>query len=319
MNRREFLGALGVIAPTAGCALHGGTGVRVEQKPYAGWSDAIWLENGVAWVVIVPSVGRVMQFGLAGRPGVFWENPKLLGKPMPADPWGTAVGSFGGDKTWPAPQSAWNWPPPDVFDRVGLQARVERDAVILTSPVSERFGIVTERRVRLGAARAEMEIETVYRKVSGEPVEVGVWVITQMKDPERVYFRASKQPGFEGGWSRQWKVPPELVRVEEGLVSMRREPKGSYKIGNDSKAILWVGAEEVMKVEVEAKGTGAPADEGCHVELYTNGGEVDYVELETLGRLSRMAKGDGLRATNRYVLGRRMAAGGALAEAKRWL
>jgi len=319
MHRREFLWMAAVMAPMAGCVSSRAAAVRVERRPYAGWADAIWMENGAAWVVIVPSIGRVMQFGFAGRPGVFWENPKLLGKPMPADPWTAAVGSFGGDKTWPAPQSAWNWPPPDVFDQVALEARVEGNSVLLTSPVSERFGIVTERRIRLAPNTADLTIETTYRKVAGDPVEVGVWVITQLKDPERVFFRASRDPKFEGGWSRQWKAPPELVRVEEGLVSMRREPKGSYKIGNDSKEILWVGSKEVLRIAVEAGDVGTPADEGCRVELYTNGGEADYVELETLGRLSRMQVGDVQRATNRYLLGHRTSPSGALGEARLWL
>lgn len=308
-----------MLAPMAGCVSSAGSGVRIERRPYAGWADAIWMENDAAWVVIVPSVGRVMQFGLADRPGVFWENPKLLGKPMPADPWGAAVGSFGGDKTWPAPQSAWNWPPPDVFDKVGLEARIDGDSVFLGSPVSERFGISTERRIRLAPNAAAMTIDTTYRKVAGEPVDVGIWVITQVKDPDRVFFRASQDPRFEGGWSRQWKAPPELVRVEDGFVSMRREPKGSYKIGNDSKEILWVGTKEVLKIVVEAGELGTPADEGCRVELYTNGGEADYVELETLGRLTRMKVGDVAKATNRYLLGYRTSPSGSYGEARLWL
>lgn len=319
MHRRRFLWTAAMLAPMAGCVSSARSGFRIERRPYGGWMDAIWMENGAAWVVIVPSVGRVMQFGLADRPGVFWENPKLMGKPMPADPWGAAVGSFGGDKTWPAPQSAWNWPPPDVFDRVGLEARIEGESVFLTSPVSERFGIITERRIRLAPNAAAMTIDTIYRKVAGDPVEVGVWVITQMKDPDRVFFRASRDPRFEGGWSRQWKAPPELVRVSEGFVSMRRDPKGSYKIGNDSKEILWVGAKEVLKIVVESSDVGAPADDGCHVELYTNGGEADYVELETLGKLSRMKVGDVQRATNRYLLGNRTSPSGDYGEARLWL
>jgi hypothetical protein len=319
MHRRQFLKLAMATAPVAGCVSAMNRPVRIRCAPYEGWEDAIWMEGGAAWAVIVPSVGRVMQFGMTGRPGVFWENPKLVGKAMPADPWTAAVGSFGGDKTWPAPQSAWNWPPPDVFDRVGLDARIERDTVILTSPVSPRFGISTERRVRLDPEMSIMTIETIYRKVAGEPVEVGVWVITQMREPDRVFFKASADPRFEGGWSHEWKAPKEVVQVEEGFVSMRRHPKGSYKIGNDSKSILWVGAEDVLLIDVEASAEGAPADGGCHVELYTNGGEVAYVELETLGRLSRMAVGDVISAKNTYSLGYRTSPSGAYGEARLWL
>ncbi|MSU32361.1 MAG: DUF4380 domain-containing protein [Pedosphaera sp.] len=326
MHRRHFIKLATVIAPLAGCVSKIGSGVRIRREPYQGWSDAIRMENDLCWVVIVPSIGRVMQFGLKDRPGVFWENPQLLGKSMPLDPWGTAVGSFGGDKTWPAPQSSWNWPPPDVFDRVGLAAQIEGSSVVMTSPVSPLFGIVTERRIRLAPHAALMSIDTIYRKLSGDPMQMAVWVITQLKDPDRVFFTASENPAFVGGWSAQWKTPADKVRVKNGLVSMRREPQGSYKIGNDSKKIVWVGAKDVLKIEVSTEFTSsisrrmkrsftnqaepwaAPPDEGCRVELYTNGGDADYVELETLGPSALLKSGETLGATNTYSLGLRTSA-----------
>ena len=326
MHRRHFIKLATVFAPLAGCVSKIGSGVRIRGEPYQGWSDAIRMENHLCWVVIVPSIGRVMQFGLKDRPGVFWENPQMLGKSMPLDPWGTAVGSFGGDKTWPAPQSAWNWPPPDVFDRVGLAAKIEENLVLMTSPVSPLFGIVTERRIRLAPNAARMSIDTIYHKLSGDPMPMAVWVITQLKDPDRVFFMASENPAFVDGWSAQWKAPPDKVRVKDGLVSMRREPQGSYKIGNDSKKIVWVGTKDVLKIEVstefpdtiprgikrrltnQAAPLAKPLDEGCRVELYTNGGEANYVELETLGPSALLKSGETLRATNTYLLGSRTSA-----------
>lgn len=283
---------MAAVAAAAGrCVSSRASDVRVERKPYAGWADAIWMENGAAWVVIVPSVGRVMQFGLVDRPGVFWENPKLVGKLHAGGPMGSRgkVGSFGGDKTWPAPQSAWNWPPPDVFDKVGLEARIEGEQVFLTSPVSERFGI-TERRIRLAPNAAAMTIDTTYRKVAGEPVEVG------------------------SGWDHARRIPIECFSARRRIRSLKAAGRGNGRrprswsgwrrasspcVGNPRAATRsapaegdpLVGAKEVLKIVVEAGEVGTPADEGCRVELYTNGGDADYVELETLARLSRMKGG----------------------------
>src|SRR5262245_53640386 len=53
--------------------------VTVTPGSYRGWPGAFILDNGKAVVVVVPSIGRVMQFGLKGEEGVFWENPKLYG------------------------------------------------------------------------------------------------------------------------------------------------------------------------------------------------------------------------------------------------
>ncbi|MBL9175881.1 MAG: hypothetical protein JNL10_20225, partial [Verrucomicrobiales bacterium] len=181
---------------------------RMVRTEYRGWSNVWILGNGIVEAVVVPEVGRVMQFRFAGgNDGPFWENPALLGKPIPDQPWTVSHGSFGGDKTWPAPQSAWNWPPPDVFDAVALTSRVEGDALVLTSPVSPRFGVRTERRVSLAPGRPEMSIVTRYEKVAGEPVDVGVWVITQAADPQAVFLPVPSDSRFPGGTATLWGVP----------------------------------------------------------------------------------------------------------------
>lgn len=277
---------------------------------HRGWTDAVVLGNGLVEAVIVPSVGRVMQFRFAGESdGPFWENEKLAGQPMPAKPWEAAHGSFGGDKTWPAPQDAWGWPPPDVFDAVPLAFRVMADqSVVLTSPVSERFGIRTERRITLEPGAPVMRIETAYEKVSGEPVKAGVWVITQAKDPLAVFVPVPKATRFPEGTTKLWGVPTNhLSRTDLGL-RLTRDRQKSHKIGNDGTALVWVGERELLRVDIP-RVTGADyADDGCSVEVYTNADPVPYVELETLGPLKLLRVGDRLSATNTYRLARRTAA-----------
>src|SRR5712671_5823512 len=73
---------------------------------YHGWSNSILVSNGRVEAVIVPAIGRVMQFRLAGdEDGPFWENRTLNGRKP--DPESNDWGNFGGDKAWPAPQADW--------------------------------------------------------------------------------------------------------------------------------------------------------------------------------------------------------------------
>src|ERR1044071_7118728 len=47
---------------------------------YHGWANSILLSNGRVEAVIVPAIGRVMQFRFAGEEdGPFWENRALDG------------------------------------------------------------------------------------------------------------------------------------------------------------------------------------------------------------------------------------------------
>ena len=51
----------------------------ISRTNYHGWADSFALNNGRVEAVVVPAVGRVMQFQLVGEEGVFWENRALDG------------------------------------------------------------------------------------------------------------------------------------------------------------------------------------------------------------------------------------------------
>src|SRR2546421_6348085 len=102
--------------------------ISVKRADYHGWPAAFIISNGQAAAVIVPAVGRVMQFHFLGEDGPFWEDHALDGK-LP-DPKATNWNNFGGDKTWPAPQADWptialrGWPPPPAFDAMPVTASI---------------------------------------------------------------------------------------------------------------------------------------------------------------------------------------------------
>ena len=279
------------------------------SQMHLGWHDAIVLRNGVVEAVIVPSVGRVMQLHFAGEAaGPFWGNEKLAGQPMPANPWNAAHGSFGGDKTWPAPQSAWNWPPPDVFDATALTAVVNADhSVTLASPVSPRFGIRTVRRVALDATAPVMRIETTYEKISGDPVGVGVWVISQFRDPVGVFIPVPAKSAFPSGVAPGWKGAPYLTR-EGDWMRITRNHTAPDKTGNDGTTLVWAGERQLVRIDIPRTAGGDYPHNGCSVEVYTNPDPVPYVELETLGPRRTLKVGDHLSATNTYRLARRTSA-----------
>jgi len=117
---------------------------------YHGWTNSILVSNGRVEAVIVPAVGRVMQFRFAGtEDGPFWENRALDGKAP--DPQSKEWSNFGGDKAWPAPQADWSritpraWPPPVAFDSMPAEARVDGFVVTLVSSVDPNYGIRTRR------------------------------------------------------------------------------------------------------------------------------------------------------------------------------
>ena len=307
MNPVLLLAVIAVAAALSGCSTAGAkTTVRTVEH-HLGWRDAVVIANGQVEAVLVPSVGRLMQFRFAGASdGPLWENGKLAGKPMSPKPWEASHGSFGGDKTWPAPQSVWNWPPPDVFDAAPLAFRLPGDgSVVLTSPVSPRFGIRTERQFSLMPDAPVLRVVTTYERVSAGtdvPAEVSVWTITQAKDPVAMFIPVPASGRVPEGTSKQWGIPKDDLTVRDGLLRLTRDRKDSHKVGNDAGSMVWVGDREVLRIDIGLEPGATYPDEGCSAEIYTNPDPTPYVELETLGPLRSLKPGQRLSATNTYTL-----------------
>ena len=307
MNPAPLVAAIAVAAVLSGCATTvSRTTVRTLVR-HRGWHDAVVMANGQVEAVLVPSVGRLMQFRFVGsQDGPLWENTKLAGAPMPPKPWEASHGSFGGDKTWPAPQSVWNWPPPDVFDAAPLAFRVQDDAsVVLVSPVSPRFGIRTERKFSLAPDAPVLRVVTTYERVTAGkdgPAEVSVWVITQAKDPVAMFIPVPASGRFPQGTSEQWGIPKDDMTVRDGLLRLTRDRKDSHKVGNDAGSMVWVGDREVLRIDIGLEPGATYPDGGCSAEIYTNPDPTPYVELETLGPLRALKAGQRLSATNTYTL-----------------
>jgi hypothetical protein len=288
-----------------------GPAMQINQAPYHGWREALIISNGKVEAVIVPEVGRIMQFRFAGEnDGPLWENRALDGKP--ADAASTNWGNFGGDKTWPSPQADWEavtgrgWPPPVAFDSMPLKARVDHEEIILESAVDPHYGIQTERRISLVPDKAEMRVRTIYLKKAGKPVKAGIWVITQTKDPEKVFIPLRPQSIFPSGYEKQSEQLPAALNIEGGILSCARSHHGNSKIGSDADTLIWADKRWILKVTSPREKDGEFPDQGSSAEIYTNGDPLAYVELELLGPLKEMKIDDQLEREEAYSLFRRI-------------
>lgn len=291
--------------------------IEIHRGVYQGWTNALYITSASAEAVIVPEVGRVMQFKLRGEEGPFWENTNLFGK-FP-DPASSEWGNFGGDKSWPSPQDNWGrwtgraWPPPPAFDASPVEGVVKEGRVLLRSDVDPFFRIRTERVIRLDPSEPKMIIVTRYEKVDGSPQlgadvatnRVGIWIITQLKDPLAVYVPVPAGSIFPEGYIRQSEALPLDLTRSGNLLSLRRNPGASHKIGTDASSLLWVGERVSLRIDApRSSGVDYP-DQGSSAEVYTNPDPLKYVELEMLGPLQDLKVGMSVYQTNTYTLSRR--------------
>jgi hypothetical protein len=280
---------------------------QVTREGYRGWSGALVMRNGQAEVVIVPEIGRVMSFSFAGGENVFWEDMSLAGQAVNPD--APDWINFGGDKSWPAPESEWGrytkrqgWRPPPAFDAAPNDARLDGNDVVLLSPVDPFYGIQVTRRIQLDRNEPRMEITTTYQRVSGAPSKIGIWVITQFKDPVAVFAPRPASSMFTNGYYIFGDQPWPQLRHDSDLIAATRDTTKPHKMGSDTDRLLWVGSNTMCLVSSRRESHGEYPDRGASAEIYTNRDPKKYVELELLGPLSLMKPGDQISRTSVYRL-----------------
>ena len=279
----------------------------IQRISYHGWTNVLLIGNGRVEAVIVPQIGRVMQFRFVGEEeGPLWNNRALDGKAPNQD--SPEWGNFGGDKTWPSPQSNWPkitgraWPPPRAFDSMPVTAHDKMKSVTLVSAVDPHYGIQTTRRIELDPKESVMRITTTYEKKSGEPIKLGVWIITQLNSPDRVLIPLPHPSRNPRGYDEQSKDLPANLKVDGNWVSLPRDPKKSTKIGTDAQTLIWIGEKQSLRIDSLREGNMEYPDNGSSAEVYTNPDPLPYVELEMLGPLFPMKIGTRIEQLNTYTL-----------------
>jgi len=276
---------------------------------YHGWPGSFMLNNGKVEVVVVPAIDRVMQFHFVGEDAMLWENPATQGKA--ADATAKDWQNFGGDKSWPAPQDDWpkqigrGWPPPAGFDSVPVHGIRKGNTVDLESPIDPAYGIRIRRHIELDPLKPVMTITTTYEKLRGDPVRVGIGVITQLRDPLRVFMVLPPKSQFPKGYALLQFDPPHDAQLDGRLFSLTRSPSARSQIGSDADTLLWMNDRYVLRIDSPRVAGAGYADQGCNTVIYTNAGPEAYVELETFGPLISMKVGDQIERTNTYTLMRR--------------
>lgn len=290
-----------IMAATGGAKA---AGVSVKKTTFRGWAGAIRISNGVVEAVVVPEIGRIMLFQWVSRPesDPIFLNHDLAGKTAADVPTGTWA-NFGGDKLWPAPQSDWPkhapqaWPPDGAFDGMPFQAEIVSNGVRLVGPWSKAFAARAIRTITMRPGQPRLYIAQEIEKEPSAPgaFPIGVWSITQTRPDGTIFLPlpagADGQASYHmlGGdkLTPGWSVRGDL------LVGMR-DPKITIKVGSSGRqgwmASLYAG-DVLFSEHYKYDPSGGYPDGGSTAEVYTNGGDLGYIEMEVLGPLANLAAG----------------------------
>jgi len=275
--------------------------------------------------VIVPELGgRMLSLRFDGRE-VLWHDPDLLDDdlqprhPITRPALGSGFGgwqNWGGDKTWPAPQSlpgsadGWPGPPDGVLDSGEYRVvEVDRHAVLLRSDIEPHTGLRIERELRVEAGAIIVRSTVV--NAAGPAARWAAWEVAQFpfdaddlaSDRARVDVRVHGDAPpvvlFDPVGSIDWSRHEDIVRA--------RFSEAVGKLGFPDAT----GTAELVRADGRGVRmsftviTGAEYADASPVQLWTQtpvarplpgleglSARARYVELEALSPMRLLEPGD---------------------------
>jgi hypothetical protein len=194
------------------------------------------------------------------------------------------------------------WPPPAGFDGLAYELTLDGFEVTLTSAVDPDYGIRVRREVKLALDDPAMTITTTFDKVRGRSLRVSVWGVTQLKSPLAVYSLIPQISRFREGFHLLSDERPPSLRLGANWLAIDRDPKQPYKVGSDGGTLLWMGGQDMLRIDSPRLPLAEYPDQGSSVEIYTNPDPQAYVELEVLGAVLKMKMGDHILRRSTYTL-----------------
>jgi hypothetical protein len=278
--------------------------VTIEKTNFQGWPNSYRISNGEVEAIVTSDVGpRIMRYGFVGGQNFFKEFTAQLGQSGEA-----AWQPRGGHRLWFAPEDPVKTYAPD-----NGPVRIDtKDGVVeATAPVEPLTGLEKRLAVKMAESGTGVEVAHHIRNAGKKPFELAPWALTMLAQggvgihgfPPRGTHPEMLLPtnplvmwAFTNLSDVRWKL------LEKYLV-LRQDPQNSVtqKLGSFNRdtwgAYLLNGELFVKSLRAEGDIASYP-DCGCSFETFTN---ADFLELETLGPLTRLHPGETVTHTERWT------------------
>lgn len=267
--------------------------VKVEKTEYKGWSNCYRVSNGEIELIVTGDVGpRVIRFGFVGGQNLFKEFPEQLGR--------SGEEKFqlrGGDRVWKAPEDpVATWAP----DNVPVTVRLTPTGLVATEPVEPLTNLQKEIEISMPSSGTGA---TVYHRITNRSLftlEFAPWALTMMAPggtavtgfPPRGKHPANLEATNPLVMWAYTNLADSRWRFTRKYLMLRQDPKDgeAQKLGmfNPDTWAAYVVSNELFVKRTTSDRAKTYPDFGCSFETFTNS---DFLEIETLGPMTKMAPG----------------------------
>ena len=278
--------------------------VRCEEIEYGGWARCLRLANDLIELVVTLEVGpRVLRLGFRDGENLFKEFAEQRGATG-----GDAWRSYGGHRLWHAPEVV----PRTYFpDNRPVAYAFDGKSLTLTPPPEEANGLQLQMAVTLDPAAALVTLDHRIENRAAWDIELAPWCLSVMAAGGRAVLPqeefiphpdclAPARPLVLWHFARM--NDPRFVWGDR-YVQLRQDDThpSKQKIGarNTLGWAAYLRGNEVFVKRFPHDPAATYPDFGCNCELYTEPG---FLEIESLGPLTKLAPGDGVTQTERWGL-----------------
>ena len=288
------------------CSIAAQAAVTVEKTAYKGWTNCYRVTNGEVELVVTSDVGpRIIRFGFVGGQNLFKEFPEQLGKTGETD-----FQLRGGHRVWKAPEDPIaTWAP----DNVPVQIEIASDGLVAREPVEPLTKLQKEIAIHLAPSGTQV---TVIHRIANKslfPLEFSVWAMSMMAQggvaitgfPPRGHHPAdlaATNPLVMWAYTdlsdHRWKFTKKYMALRQDPNDANAQKLGLF---NPNTWVAYVLNGEAFVKQARADPSKTYPDFGCAFETFTNN---DFLEIETLGPLTRVAPGQAVEHLEHWTLRR---------------
>lgn len=275
-----------------------------EKINYNGWPHCIRLYNDEIELIVTTDIGpRIVHFGFINKQIFFYLVPEHYGK-TGGEEWRI----YGGHRLWLAPEvMPFSYNP----DNDKVEFTVQDNRIKLMQKKETITGIVKEMEITLSPDKNEVQV--LHRLINKNSVEVELapWPITMLAPGGRAII--PQEPYGEGDdfllparslalWQYTKMNDPRWIWGEK-YIQAKQDPlfTSEQKIGVTNKqgwTAYYLNGELLIK-RFDFNPDAVYPDYGCNNETYING---NFLEIETLGPLTKLAPGGVVEHTEYWLL-----------------
>jgi Domain of unknown function (DUF4380) len=205
-----------------------------------------------------------------------------------------------GSTLWTAPQTAWNWPPPQAYDGAAYTGGPQGNVLVLAGPKDQASGFSFTKRISADDADTSITLAFTLKNGGTAAKQAALWQVTRVL-PGGITFFPKGAGAARGDLVSQVKESGGWMWLDYATATI---PGGTPKYFGDGAGgwMAHIDPNGLMLLELFPDITEAQAAPGeAEIEIYTDPGK-QYMEIEHQGPYASLAAGDSVAWTTRWLL-----------------